>query len=252
MKLERVLKLKLDEAIDFFGGRKWKLFQLIDLQEGRLLKLEVPIGQTESYVVELPFDEGEFLNEAIRVLKANGWMAWITELYNYGFGVVTVKKRTTDNAQYFAYSDSDGITQLRDLVSYLGSAYSRVSKVALFGHSAGGAIVARQVELDSTIASAVFVSAPVDAPSCTSTFMHSAAYTSGIASSDDIRLQYGNSDPYYDGDYIYNQMARYYSNAVQNGKNAVRDIYSGNLHDHYLDSSAATIRNNAKSWMWNN
>lgn len=74
MKLERVLKLKLDEAIDFFGGRKWKLFQLIDLQEGKLLKLEVPIGQTESYVVELPFDEGEFLNEAIRTLKANGWI----------------------------------------------------------------------------------------------------------------------------------------------------------------------------------
>jgi hypothetical protein len=74
MKMERVLKLKLDEAIDFFGGRKWKLFQLIDLEHGRLLKLEVPTGQTESYVVELLFDEGEFLNEAIRTLKANGWI----------------------------------------------------------------------------------------------------------------------------------------------------------------------------------
>lgn len=74
MKLERVLKLRLDETIDFFGGRKWKLFQIIDFQQGRLLKLEVPIGQTESYVVELPFDEGEFLNEAVGTLKANGWI----------------------------------------------------------------------------------------------------------------------------------------------------------------------------------
>lgn len=74
MKLERVLRLKLDEAIHFFGGRKWKLFQLIDLQPGRLLKLEVPIGQTESYVVELVFDEGEFLDEAVRTLRANGWI----------------------------------------------------------------------------------------------------------------------------------------------------------------------------------
>jgi hypothetical protein len=74
MKLERVLKLKLDEAIDFFGGRKWKLFQLVDLKEGRLLKLEVPIGQTESYTVEFVFDEGKFLDEAVNALKANGWI----------------------------------------------------------------------------------------------------------------------------------------------------------------------------------
>lgn len=74
MKLERVLKLRLDEAIEFFGGRKWKMFQLIDLEHGRLLKLEIPIGQTESYVVDLTVDEGEFLNEAIRTLKANGWI----------------------------------------------------------------------------------------------------------------------------------------------------------------------------------
>lgn len=74
MKLERVLKLRLDEAIDFFGGRKWKLFQITDFQQGRLLKLEVPIGQTESYVVELVFDEERFLDKAIVTLKANSWI----------------------------------------------------------------------------------------------------------------------------------------------------------------------------------
>jgi hypothetical protein len=74
VKLERVLKLRLDEAIDFFGGRKWKLFQITDFQQGRLLKLEVPIGQTESYVVELVFDEERFLDKAIVTLKANSWI----------------------------------------------------------------------------------------------------------------------------------------------------------------------------------
>jgi hypothetical protein len=85
MKLERVLKLKLDEAIDFFGGRKWKLFQLVDSDLGRLLKLEVPVGRGESYAVELVFDEGEFLDEAIRALRAlralraNGWIQQETQ-----------------------------------------------------------------------------------------------------------------------------------------------------------------------------
>lgn len=74
MKLERILKLKLDEAIDFFSGRKWKLFQLVDLEQGRLLKLEIPVSQSESYVVEFVFDEGRFLDEAIRALKAAGWI----------------------------------------------------------------------------------------------------------------------------------------------------------------------------------
>jgi hypothetical protein len=74
MKLERVLKVKLDEAIELFGGRKWKLFKVADLEQGGLLELEVPIGQTESYVVDLIFDEGILLDEAVRVLKANGWV----------------------------------------------------------------------------------------------------------------------------------------------------------------------------------
>jgi hypothetical protein len=74
MKCERVLKLKLDEAIDYFSGRKWKLFAPLHIDEGRLLKLEVPISQSESFVVELVFDEGEFLNEAVRALKAAGWI----------------------------------------------------------------------------------------------------------------------------------------------------------------------------------
>ncbi len=74
MKLERVLKLKLDEAVDFFSGRKWKLFQLIDLEQRRLLKLEVPVSQGESYVVELVLDEGRFLEEGTTALRANGWI----------------------------------------------------------------------------------------------------------------------------------------------------------------------------------
>lgn len=74
MKRERVLKLKLDETIDYFSARKWKLFQLLDAEQGKLLKLEVPTSENESYVVEFAFDEGQFLTEAIRALKATGWI----------------------------------------------------------------------------------------------------------------------------------------------------------------------------------
>jgi hypothetical protein len=74
MKCERVLNLKLDEAIDYFSGRKWKLFALLDIEDGRLLKLEIPISQSESFVAELVFDEGELLDAATSALKAAGWI----------------------------------------------------------------------------------------------------------------------------------------------------------------------------------
>ena len=74
MKRERVFKLKLDEAIDYFSARKWKLFQFLDVEQGRLLKLEIPTSENESYVVEFAFDESQFLTEAIRALKATGWI----------------------------------------------------------------------------------------------------------------------------------------------------------------------------------
>jgi len=74
MKRERVLKLKLDEALDYFGGRKWKLFQFSNVEHGTLLKLEVPVSQFESYVVELVYSDGHFLEEALEALRAAGWI----------------------------------------------------------------------------------------------------------------------------------------------------------------------------------
>jgi hypothetical protein len=74
MRRERILKLKLDQALESFSGRKWKLFQLLDLEHGRLLKLEVPVSEGESYVVELVYSDGHFLEEALVALRAAGWI----------------------------------------------------------------------------------------------------------------------------------------------------------------------------------
>lgn len=74
MKRERVLKLKLDEALDYFSARKWKLFQFLHVEHGTLLKLEVPVSEAESYVVEFAYDDGHFLEEALVALRAAGWI----------------------------------------------------------------------------------------------------------------------------------------------------------------------------------
>lgn len=74
MRRERILKLKLDQAVECFSGRKWKLFQFVNLERGTLLKLEVPISEFESYVVELVYTDGHFLEEALVALRAAGWI----------------------------------------------------------------------------------------------------------------------------------------------------------------------------------
>lgn len=57
---ERVLKkLNVDKVVDAFSGKKWKLFEVDDV--GELVKVEVPIGRGESYVVELPYKTPEEL-----------------------------------------------------------------------------------------------------------------------------------------------------------------------------------------------
>ncbi len=74
MTREKILKLKLDQAIEYFVGRQWKLFQLLDHEHGRLLKLEVHVSESESYVVELVYSDGHFLEEALVALRAAGWI----------------------------------------------------------------------------------------------------------------------------------------------------------------------------------
>ncbi len=74
MRRERILKLELDEAVNYFSGRKWKLFQILDNEHGQLLTFEVPVSESESYFVELRFNEKPFFEESIRALKADGWI----------------------------------------------------------------------------------------------------------------------------------------------------------------------------------
>lgn len=38
------------------------------------MKLEVPVSQFESYVVELVYSDGHFLEEALVALRAAGWI----------------------------------------------------------------------------------------------------------------------------------------------------------------------------------
>jgi len=55
---ERVLKLDLARTVEIFSTRRW-VFYIVD-RDRQLVKVEVPISDSERWVVELPYDdEGE-------------------------------------------------------------------------------------------------------------------------------------------------------------------------------------------------
>jgi len=70
---ERVLKrLSLERAIELLSSRKWNFFQV---REGdKLIRLEAPVGNTESYVVELPYQDASELSEMVRKLVQHGFL----------------------------------------------------------------------------------------------------------------------------------------------------------------------------------
>ena len=69
---ERVLEVDIDEAIGLFDIRRWKFWEL-DAEEG-IVRVEVPRGYSEAYVVELRFsDEAEY-KEIVDKLSANGFI----------------------------------------------------------------------------------------------------------------------------------------------------------------------------------
>jgi hypothetical protein len=69
--------------------------------------------------------------------------ARVSELYNNGFDVVAIKTGSTYPG-FECYTA--GMTWVRDLISTLHSKSYSYSKVSLFGHSAGGVIVAYEIE----------------------------------------------------------------------------------------------------------
>ena len=69
---ERVLEIGISEAIGLFEIHKWKFWEL-DAEEG-ILRIEVPRGYSEVYVVELPFGNEVQYKELIDELSKNGFI----------------------------------------------------------------------------------------------------------------------------------------------------------------------------------
>ena len=69
---ERVLEIGINEAIGLFEIHKWKFWEL-DAEEG-IIKVEVPRGYSEVYVVELPFSNEVQYKELIDKLSKNGFI----------------------------------------------------------------------------------------------------------------------------------------------------------------------------------
>lgn len=72
MKTERVLFMSLKDAVEAFEHIKWKFFE--DDEDESIVKIEVPRGYSESYVVELPYGENHALRkDFIQSLITNGF-----------------------------------------------------------------------------------------------------------------------------------------------------------------------------------
>lgn len=167
--------------------------------------------------------------------------AWVSELYNYGFDVVAIKTGSTYSG-FECYTA--GMTWVRDLINTLHSTYG-YSKVSLFGHSAGGVIVAYEIEQRTNINGAVFVSAPVN--HYPDPLFQSAQNAKSIKTN--VRLQWGHDDPVN----LSPEMQVYLTNAQSSSHVVQYDFLNpGNMHDHYFDSGTQwqSYRNLAKSFLW--
>jgi hypothetical protein len=63
---ERILDLELKGAIEAFQGIKWKFFD--HDEEKKLIRVEVPRGSDESYIVELKYKDDEALGPIVDAL----------------------------------------------------------------------------------------------------------------------------------------------------------------------------------------
>lgn len=67
---ERVLLVGLIDAVDAFDLFKWKFYQV----EEDYVKVEIPRGSSESYVVEMPFSNEAQMKEILKKLEAEGFI----------------------------------------------------------------------------------------------------------------------------------------------------------------------------------
>ena len=69
---ERVLEVGIDEAIALFEIHKWNFYE-VDPEEG-ILKIEVPRGYSEVYIIEFPFSSETRCKELVNKLADNGFI----------------------------------------------------------------------------------------------------------------------------------------------------------------------------------
>jgi len=69
---ERVLDVGIDEAIGLFEIRRWKFWELY-AEEG-IVRVEVPRGFSEVYVVEFRFSDDAEYKDIVDKLSSNGFI----------------------------------------------------------------------------------------------------------------------------------------------------------------------------------
>jgi hypothetical protein len=74
---ERILTLSLKGAIEAFEGIKWRFYEVGQTSEKveGTIRLEVPRGTSESYIVEIKYETPKQLAESIDILENTGWIA---------------------------------------------------------------------------------------------------------------------------------------------------------------------------------
>ncbi|MGD0422793.1 MAG: hypothetical protein ABSA92_04980 [Candidatus Bathyarchaeia archaeon] len=179
------------------------------------------------------------LTEAYDV-KPDNEKAWVSELFDYGLDVVVLSTGSADPT-FECYAA--GSTWVSDLINYLQELYG---EICFFGHSAGGAITAYEIQQRTTITAAVVVSAPThdyhdplfDTP------------TNARNVKANVLLQWGQQDL---SDHTWTQgMPEYYQNAQGCGHIVQKDdTYTDDLHDTYFTAPAQTQRNKAKAFLMN-
>lgn len=168
--------------------------------------------------------------------------AWVEELWNFGFAVVSNKDHVTYTCAGTSISTCS--TWPHTLRNTVRGWYSRVE---FFGHSAGGLTVASEIIRYADYPAASFVSSPVNWDSFCNAFLFQSAHS---AASDKLhtRLEYGTSDPYG----IAAQMDLYRQNAYYgSGKVIMWDYISGNMHDAFFQPGPGDVyRAYVKTFLW--
>ena len=76
MPLERVLELDLETTIEAFSRFRWKYFNVLD--DEKRVQVEVPKNDSESLIVELPYEDETEQKQIVKKLKSEGFFKQTT------------------------------------------------------------------------------------------------------------------------------------------------------------------------------